>query len=87
MLLATDLMESQDIKISMRGVEGCQSSNMVQKWSDMYRDQGGYISTCCDWGRKRSSKEIDRCPLTSPLFKGMVSRRMGISRMSLCPLT
>jgi hypothetical protein len=64
MLLAMDLMESWDIEISTRGVEGCQSSNVVQKWLDMYRDQGGYISTCHDWGRKRSSKEIDGCPLT-----------------------
>jgi hypothetical protein len=45
MLLVTDLMESQDIKILMRGVKGCESSDVVWKWPDMYREQGEYIST------------------------------------------
>jgi hypothetical protein len=45
MLLATDVMESQDIETSMRGVKGCQSSYVVWEWSDMYRDQGEYILT------------------------------------------
>jgi hypothetical protein len=56
MLLATYLIESQDIEILMRGVKGFQSSDMVHKWLDMYRDQEGCISTCCDWGRKGSKR-------------------------------
>jgi hypothetical protein len=62
MLLAMDLMELQDIEILMRGVEGCQSSNVVQKWSDMYRDQGEYILI----GVGRGAARMDGCPLTSP---------------------
>jgi hypothetical protein len=40
---------------------------MVWKWLAMYRDQGGYILTYCDRGKKRSSKEMDRCPLTDSI--------------------
>jgi hypothetical protein len=59
-LLVTELLRWLKVEILMRGVEGHQSFDVVQMWSDMYRDHGGYIST----GVKEVwSKEMDRYPL------------------------
>jgi hypothetical protein len=45
MLLSMKLVESLNVKISMRGLSYHKEVGVVRMWSDMYRDDGEYILT------------------------------------------